>query len=215
MAESLIVRKGGGGGVLPKLSVPTITVTGITNTSVTFSIKNNSNTTATIYYEHSDDTPDALNIVVGAGATQNVTYSGLSNINNLTFYFQGTASGFYPSNTIGYKVQVQQSTKTHFNATTCNWQYLTQYCTSSGDFYPSCSAGGSSQRSCYEDQYQCGYWPMQMCTFYQPVTGTSCSFGNYGSWSNVSSCVASSSSSCSVGTIDIQCQGLISTFIII
>ena len=67
--------------------------------SVTFSLRNNDNVTATIYYEVNDSTPD-LTVSVGAGQTVSRTISGLNPDQNYTIYARALASGKATSSTV-------------------------------------------------------------------------------------------------------------------
>ena len=67
--------------------------------SVTFSLRNNDNVTATIYYEVNDSTPD-LTVSVGPGSTVSRTISGLNPSTGYTIYARALASGKVTSSTV-------------------------------------------------------------------------------------------------------------------
>ena len=92
---------------------PTITYVSKGDTSITFNVTNNDSQTATIYYEHSDATPDAGSVSVAAGATSsNITISGLAELTTYTVYAQATRAG------------VQSSSVVSFTETTTGWTQL-------------------------------------------------------------------------------------------
>ena len=78
---------------------PSILSVNPSSDSVTFSLRNNDNNTATIYYEVNDSTPD-LTVSVGAGQTVSRTISGLSASTNYTIYARAQASGEVSSSTV-------------------------------------------------------------------------------------------------------------------
>ncbi len=68
-------------------SAPTITSVSSDSTSITFTITNNADESATIVYEQGDATPDASSVVLAAGATSsNITLSGLDASTSYTVY---------------------------------------------------------------------------------------------------------------------------------
>jgi len=78
----------------PQTERPKITVTGTTENSVTFNIKNEDSSEATIKYEIGDDTPDASSLVVsGEGNTGPITLSNLNADTPYTIYATAQASG--------------------------------------------------------------------------------------------------------------------------
>lgn len=104
-----------------RTATPTISITSVGDTSITLSLTNNDSATATIYYEHSDATPDASSTSVAAGATTSVTISGLSELSSYTVYAQAVIAGKENS------YVVSDST------TTTGWtQYGSEYDKSSG-----------------------------------------------------------------------------------
>ena len=95
------------------VTTPTITYVSKGDNSLTFTVTNNHSTSATIYYEHTDSTPDASSITLSAGATSsNLTISGLSSSTSYTAYAQATATG------------VQSSTIVNFTQSTSGWVQL-------------------------------------------------------------------------------------------
>lgn len=84
---------------------PTISYVSKTDTSITFTVTNNDSQTATIYYEHSDATPDAASVSVAAGATSaNLTITGLTSGQSYTIYAQATRAGAGNSNVVSLNV---------------------------------------------------------------------------------------------------------------
>ena len=82
---------------------PTITYVSRTDSTLTFTLTNNDSQTATIYYEHSDTTPDAASATVPAGdTTNNITITGLSSGVSYTVYAQGTRGGAENSNAVSF-----------------------------------------------------------------------------------------------------------------
>jgi hypothetical protein len=82
---------------------PTITYVSKTFDSITFTVTNNDNATATIYYEENDDTPDANSVVLNAGATSsNLTISGLTKQTSYTVYAQAQATGKLLSSAVSF-----------------------------------------------------------------------------------------------------------------
>lgn len=82
---------------------PTISYVSKTDTSITFTVTNNDSQTATIYYEHSDATPDAASVSVAAGATSaNLTITGLTTGQSYTIYAQATRAGAGNSNVVSF-----------------------------------------------------------------------------------------------------------------
>jgi len=74
---------------------PTVTTVSKTTTSITYSITNPNLIQAKIFYEIGDDTPDANNITLAGGASQNVTVSGLITNTSYILYTQAfTATGY-------------------------------------------------------------------------------------------------------------------------
>jgi hypothetical protein len=74
---------------------PTVTTVSKTTTSITYSITNTNSIQAKIFYEIGDDTPDANNITLAGGASQNVMVSGLTADTNYILYTQAfTATGY-------------------------------------------------------------------------------------------------------------------------
>lgn len=68
-------------------AAPTINSVSSDSTSLTFTVTNNADESATIVYEQGDATPDASSVVLAAGATSsNVTLSGLASSTTFTIY---------------------------------------------------------------------------------------------------------------------------------
>jgi hypothetical protein len=77
------------------INKPTVTTVSKTPTSITYSITNTNSIEAKIFYEIGDDTPDANNITLAGGASQNVTISGLTENTSYILYSQAfTDSGY-------------------------------------------------------------------------------------------------------------------------
>jgi hypothetical protein len=74
---------------------PTVSTVSKTTTSITYNITNPNSIQAEIFYEIGDDTPDANNITLAGGASQNVTVSGLTVSTSYILYTQAfTATGY-------------------------------------------------------------------------------------------------------------------------
>lgn len=68
-------------------AAPTVNSVDSDSTSITFTVTNNADESATIVYEQGDATPDASSVVLAAGATSsNVTLSGLASSTTFTVY---------------------------------------------------------------------------------------------------------------------------------
>jgi hypothetical protein len=74
-------------------ATPTISSISASGSSVTFNLKNNDGSSATLYYEVNDSTPDANSQSFSAGETKSVTLSGLSPNTGYTIYANAQASG--------------------------------------------------------------------------------------------------------------------------
>lgn len=72
---------------------PTITYVSSGESALVFNITNNDPATSTIYYEHSDSTPDAGTVSLAPGASTNITVSGLAGLTTYTVYAFATAAG--------------------------------------------------------------------------------------------------------------------------
>ena len=93
MGEAFIVRKGGGAG--KQTLAPTITEISTTPDSLTFTLTNNDETTATIYYDIDDSVTSVSEdkVIVGAGQTSsNITITGLAG--NTTYVVHAISSTF-------------------------------------------------------------------------------------------------------------------------
>ena len=92
---------------------PTITYVSKGDTTLTFTVTNNDSQAATVYYEHSDNTPDLASVTLAAGATSsNLTISGLAELTSYTVYAQAT------------RVGAESSTVVSFTQTTTGWTQL-------------------------------------------------------------------------------------------
>jgi hypothetical protein len=91
MAESYITRKSGGGGG-PQTELPIITFISKTDTSLTFTIRNEDDEQAIVYYELEDNTPDSSSIILsGSTTSSNVVFSGLTPDTSYTLYVWANA----------------------------------------------------------------------------------------------------------------------------
>lgn len=101
---------------------PTITYVSKGDTTLTFTVTNNDSQASTVYYEHSDNTPDLASVTLAAGATSsNLTISGLAELTSYTVYAQATRTG------------AESSPVVSFTQTTTGWtQYGSEYDKSSG-----------------------------------------------------------------------------------
>jgi hypothetical protein len=98
MGEGFIVRKGGGGaGTTP----PSITITSVTSTAITYTVTNNHTSTADIYHELGDSSPDVqvLNVASGATITATVVTSLIPSTNYIIHAF-AVSNGLSPSPTV-------------------------------------------------------------------------------------------------------------------
>jgi hypothetical protein len=108
MAESYITRKGSSG---PQTELPVITFISLNDTSLTFTIRNEDDNQAFVYYELDDDTPDANNITLNGNTTSsNIVLSGLTPGTEYTLYVW--ADAFNKSTS-----QVVSNTQTTTNTT--------------------------------------------------------------------------------------------------
>lgn len=102
-------------GILATYAVadPTITLVSRTDTTITFTIKNNDSAEAVINYEQGDSTPDATQVTIAAGATSsNLSISSLSEGTSYTIYAQATITN------------ITSSAVVSLSATTLSWQTL-------------------------------------------------------------------------------------------
>ena len=90
MAEGKIVRKGG----VAATKTPTISLVSKDSESITFTITNNESATVDVFWEVSDNTPDANQLSLASETTSgNITASGLSDNTEYTiFTFANTAN---------------------------------------------------------------------------------------------------------------------------
>lgn len=92
---------------------PTITYVSKGDTTLTFTVTNNDSQASTVYYEHSDNTPDLASVTLAAGATSsNLTISGLAELTSYTVYAQATRTG------------AESSPVVSFTQTTTGWVQL-------------------------------------------------------------------------------------------
>jgi hypothetical protein len=110
MGESIITRKKGGVSI-PQTELPVITFVSRNDTSLTFTIRNEDDEQAIVYYELGDDTPDSTSIVLnGNTTTSNIVFSGLTPGTSYTLYVWATAFNKSVS-------QVAESNQTTTNTT--------------------------------------------------------------------------------------------------
>jgi hypothetical protein len=97
MADGFIVRRGGK--VSEQALAPTITKVSETDTSITFTLKNNDAETATLVYRVSSLTGDGESISVAADTTtSNITVSGLNRSSAITLFVTTNVTGKVKSN---------------------------------------------------------------------------------------------------------------------
>jgi hypothetical protein len=97
MADGFIVRRGGK--ATEQALTPTITKVSETDTSVTFTLKNNDTSSAVILYEIGDTTPDANSIELAADTTSsNIEITGLTRTSALVLYATANVTGKVKSN---------------------------------------------------------------------------------------------------------------------
>jgi hypothetical protein len=97
MADGFIVRKGGA--VTEQALAPTITEVSVTDSSITFTIKNEDTETATIVYRLDDLTAEGESISLAGGATSsNITESGLDPDETYTVFATANVTGKVKSN---------------------------------------------------------------------------------------------------------------------
>ena len=100
---------------------PTITYVSRGETSLTFTLTNNDTSTASIYYEHTDTTPDLSFVSLASGASTNVTVTGLASSTSYTVYAQAVVTG------------KESSTIVNFTQSTAGWTQLgSEYSKASG-----------------------------------------------------------------------------------
>lgn len=105
-----------------QVATPTITYVSVGDNSISFTVTNNDSATATIYYEHTDSTPDLASVTLAAGATSStLSVTGLAEKTSYTVYAQATRAG------------AESSTVVSITQTTTGWTQLgSQYDKSSG-----------------------------------------------------------------------------------
>lgn len=138
----------------PTTSNPTISNVNPSQTSVSFNLKNNDSSTATIYYEIGDSSPDANSVSVGAGQTVSRSLSGLSSCNSYTIYAEAQASG---ENRSGF------DSESFTTDSTPNGTLLSTFCSSTTKYgvYSNGSCGTYNQ-IIETNSTDCGYVPPQL-----------------------------------------------------
>jgi hypothetical protein len=97
MADGFIVRRGGK--ATEQALAPTITEVSVTDSSITFTIKNNDTETATIVYRIDDLTAEGESISLAGGATSsNITESGLDDDTEFIVFATANVTGKVKSN---------------------------------------------------------------------------------------------------------------------
>jgi hypothetical protein len=97
MADGFIVRRGGK--VSEQALAPTITEVSVTDSSITFTIKNEDTETATIVYRIDDLTAEGESISLAGGATSsNITASGLDDDTEFIVFATANVTGKVKSN---------------------------------------------------------------------------------------------------------------------
>jgi len=92
MAEGFITRKGGA--VTEQVSAPTITQVSLDETNITFTIKNNDTSSATIVYRISSSTADGESFTLAADTTSaNITIGGLDDNTSYTIFASANVEG--------------------------------------------------------------------------------------------------------------------------
>jgi hypothetical protein len=83
------------------LANPTITFVSATSSSITFTVRNNANVSANIYYEQGDNTPDANFVTLGTNVTSsNITISGLTPSTSYIIYAEAQKTNYYNSGVV-------------------------------------------------------------------------------------------------------------------
>jgi len=98
MAEGFITRRGGVAAV-EQVAAPTITQVSLAETSITFTIKNNDTSAATIVYRISSSTADGESFTLAADTTSaNITIGGLDEDTSYTIFASANVEGKVKSN---------------------------------------------------------------------------------------------------------------------
>jgi hypothetical protein len=93
MAEGFITRRGGVAAV-EQVAAPTITQVSLAETSITFTIKNNDTSAATIVYRISSSTADGESFTLAADTTSaNITIGGLDDDTSYTIFASANVEG--------------------------------------------------------------------------------------------------------------------------
>jgi hypothetical protein len=104
MADGFIVRRGGG--VTEQALAPTITEVSVTDSSITFTIKNEDTETATIVYRIDDLTAEGESISLAGGATSsNITESGLDDDTEFIVFATANVTGKVKSNVTQLEIE--------------------------------------------------------------------------------------------------------------
>jgi hypothetical protein len=97
MAEGFITRRGGA--VSEQVAAPTITQVSLDETNITFTIKNNDTSSATIVYRISSSTADGESFTLAADTTSaNITIGGLDDNTSYTIFASANVEGKIKSN---------------------------------------------------------------------------------------------------------------------
>jgi hypothetical protein len=107
MADGFIVRRGGK--VSEQALAPTITEVSVTDSSITFTIKNNDTETATIVYRIDDLTAEGESISLAGGATSsNITASGLDAETEYIVFATANVTGKVKSNVTQLAIETDE-----------------------------------------------------------------------------------------------------------
>ena len=138
----------------PTTATPTISDISAGQQTVTFNLRNNDASTATIFYEINDTTPDLYSVSVGAGQTVSRSISGLSSCTSYTLYATAQASG---ENRSGNAAQGFTTLSTP------NGTLLSTYCSGTTKYgvYSNGSCGTYDQ-IIETNSTDCGYVPPQL-----------------------------------------------------
>jgi hypothetical protein len=206
MAESYITRKGGGGGGI-QTELPVITFISKSPTSLTFTIRNEDDEQAVVYYELGDDTPDANNIVLSGNTTSsNIVLSGLSGLTTYTLYVWATAFNKSMSQVVS-NTQTTESAGGQALFTTSGTWIAPANVTSVSVV---CVGGGGSGIQSTQSQQVC--YPDEGCgtETYRFMTGGT---GGALSWKNNITVVPGQSYTVTVGAAGTAGSGGVSSFI--
>jgi hypothetical protein len=108
MADGFIVRRGGK--VTEQALAPTITEVSVTDSSITFTIKNEDTETATIVYRIDDSTAEGESISLAGGATSsNITASGLDAETEYIVFATANVTGKVKSNVTQLSIETDEA----------------------------------------------------------------------------------------------------------